>query len=96
MGERLTALDATFLELEEADDGAHMHIGAVMVLAGPAPPVESVRAALAARLDVLPPVHAAPLVRSDRRAALARLGAGSGFRHRPPRPSPPASRNGRT
>ncbi len=54
MGERLTALDATFLELEEADDGAHMHIGAVMVLAGPAPPVESVRGALEARLDALP------------------------------------------
>ena len=25
--ETLTALDATFLELEEADDSAHMHIG---------------------------------------------------------------------
>jgi hypothetical protein len=29
--ESLTALDATFLELEQADDSAHMHIGAVMV-----------------------------------------------------------------
>ena len=27
LAERLTALDATFLELEEADQGAHMHIG---------------------------------------------------------------------
>ncbi|HMD56610.1 MAG TPA: wax ester/triacylglycerol synthase family O-acyltransferase [Solirubrobacteraceae bacterium] len=31
MGHRLTALDATFLELEEADESAHMHIGAIMV-----------------------------------------------------------------
>ena len=32
MGEQLSALDATFLELEEADQSAHMHIGGVMVL----------------------------------------------------------------
>ena len=25
--DRLTPLDATFLELEEADEAAHMHIG---------------------------------------------------------------------
>jgi len=31
MSEQLNALDATFLELEEADQGAHMHIGVVMV-----------------------------------------------------------------
>ena len=30
---RLSALDATFLELEQADPAAHMHIGAVMVFA---------------------------------------------------------------
>jgi diacylglycerol O-acyltransferase / wax synthase len=29
--ERLTPLDATFLELEEADEAAHMHIGSLMV-----------------------------------------------------------------
>jgi WS/DGAT/MGAT family acyltransferase len=29
--DRLTPLDATFLELEEADETAHMHIGALMV-----------------------------------------------------------------
>lgn len=28
MSEHLTPLDATFLELEEVDDRAHMHIGA--------------------------------------------------------------------
>ena len=31
MGDRLTALDATFLELEESDPSVHMHIGAIMV-----------------------------------------------------------------
>ena len=44
LAERLTALDATFLELEEADQGAHMHIGGVMIFDpredGGAPPLE--------------------------------------------------------
>ena len=31
MAERLNALDATFLELEEADPSVHMHIGGIMV-----------------------------------------------------------------
>jgi WS/DGAT/MGAT family acyltransferase len=31
MTDRLTALDATFLELEQLDEGANMHIGSVMV-----------------------------------------------------------------
>ncbi len=35
MSEHLSALDATFLELEEADDSAHMHIGAIMVFDPP-------------------------------------------------------------
>lgn len=34
--ERLSALDGTFLELEDADPSAHMHIGAIMTFA-PAP-----------------------------------------------------------
>jgi hypothetical protein len=29
--DHLNALDATFLELEEADPSAHMHIGGVMI-----------------------------------------------------------------
>ena len=29
--DRLTPLDATFLELEEADNAAHMHIGSLMI-----------------------------------------------------------------
>ena len=32
-GQRLSALDATFLELEDADPSAHMHIGGVMTFA---------------------------------------------------------------
>ena len=35
MSEHLTALDATFLELEEMDESAHMHIGAIMVFDPP-------------------------------------------------------------
>jgi WS/DGAT/MGAT family acyltransferase len=56
--DRLTALDATFLELEEADESAHMHIGGVMVFEPvpmlPAPPVSEVCSHLESRLDRLP------------------------------------------
>ena len=31
MSEHLTALDATFLELEEVDESAHMHTGVIMI-----------------------------------------------------------------
>ena len=58
MTARLTALDATFLELEQADPAAHMHIGAVMVFAprpdGGCPSLAEVRHRLALRLDALP------------------------------------------
>jgi len=56
--ETLTALDATFLELEELDHGALMSIGGTMVFEprpdGSRPDVEGLRCALAARLDELP------------------------------------------
>ncbi|HKJ36424.1 MAG TPA: wax ester/triacylglycerol synthase family O-acyltransferase [Solirubrobacterales bacterium] len=56
--DRLTALDATFLELEEADESAHMHIGAVMICearpGGAAPPIDHVRQETLARLGGLP------------------------------------------
>jgi WS/DGAT/MGAT family acyltransferase len=53
--DQLTALDATFLKLEEADESAHMHIGAVITFEpGPAPAPEAVAADLDARLDALP------------------------------------------
>ena len=57
MGEQLSALDATFLELEEIDQSAHMHIGGVMILEphpGGAPPLEQIRRDVIARLPDLP------------------------------------------
>ena len=57
MGEQLSALDATFLELEEIDQSAHMHIGGVMILephAGGAPPLQQIRRDVIARLPDLP------------------------------------------
>jgi len=58
MSEHLTPLDATFLELEEADDSAHMHIGAIMVFEptpdGHVPTREQLGAHLARRLGQLP------------------------------------------
>jgi diacylglycerol O-acyltransferase / wax synthase len=50
----LSALDATFLELEEADACVQMHIGAVMAFEGPAPAIADVRALLDERLGSLP------------------------------------------
>ena len=56
--DQLTALDATFLELEQADDGALMHIGGTLVFeplpGGGAPAIGDVRAQLDRRLDLLP------------------------------------------
>jgi len=58
MTDRLTALDATFLELEEADESAHMHIGALLLFEArgtSAPPrMAAVRRQLEQRLDALP------------------------------------------
>ena len=58
MGDQLTALDATFLELEEVDQSAHMHIGGVMVLepqpGGGAPPIDRIRQDVLTRLPHLP------------------------------------------
>jgi diacylglycerol O-acyltransferase / wax synthase len=59
MTDRLSALDGTFLELEDADHGAHMHIAGLLVL-GPrpggrgVPSLGELRAGLEARLDALP------------------------------------------
>lgn len=58
MTDMLTALDATFLELEQQDEGALMHIGGVMVFDplpdGGVPTVEEVCAILGPRLCQLP------------------------------------------
>src|SRR5512133_2849860 len=56
--DHLTALDAAFLELEEGDSSAHMHIGWTMVFdplpRGGTPAVDEVRRLLAERLSLLP------------------------------------------
>src|SRR5208282_1210134 len=58
MSEHLTALDATFLELEQADESAHMHTGAIMVFDpqpdGGSPSREELCQYLASRLVQLP------------------------------------------
>lgn len=54
MADHLTALDATFLELEEADESAHMHVGGLLTFGGAAPDLVSVRDHLSARLGALP------------------------------------------
>lgn len=58
MADHLTALDATFLELEQSDESAHMHIGAIMVFdprpEGGAPGHEDFCAVLEGRLGSLP------------------------------------------
>jgi diacylglycerol O-acyltransferase / wax synthase len=54
---RLSPLDATFLELEEADESAHMHIGAVLVFEsrpGMPPSLPRLRKHLEARLGIVP------------------------------------------
>jgi diacylglycerol O-acyltransferase / wax synthase len=56
--DHLTALDATFLELEQADDSALMHIGGALVFdalpGGGTPTIGQVRTHLERRLDRLP------------------------------------------
>ena len=57
MQQRLSSLDATFLELEDADEAAHMHIGAVMVFEarpeGP-PALDRLRTEIERRSGLLP------------------------------------------
>jgi diacylglycerol O-acyltransferase / wax synthase len=58
MATHLSALDATFLELEEADESAHMHIGGIMVFDPPSgggpPSREDLYEHLSSRLPALP------------------------------------------
>ncbi len=58
MSEHLSALDATFLELEQADESAHMHIGTIMVFDprpdGGSPSREELCQHLVSRLAELP------------------------------------------
>jgi diacylglycerol O-acyltransferase len=50
--DRLTGLDASFLAIEKT--GAHMHVGSVLVLDGPAPAYEAFVAAIEQRLHLVP------------------------------------------
>jgi diacylglycerol O-acyltransferase / wax synthase len=50
--DRLTGLDASFLALERG--GAHMHVGSVLVLGGPAPAYPELCAAIEQRLHLVP------------------------------------------
>lgn len=58
MKDQLTPLDTAFLELEQADECSHMHIGWAMLfdprLGGGTPPVEEVRELVESRLDAMP------------------------------------------
>ncbi len=58
MSDQLTALDGTFLELEDADDSAHMHIGGVLIFDrpahGPNPTLQDLRDQITSRLLRLP------------------------------------------
>ncbi len=50
--DRLSALDASFLELERG--GAHMHVGSCLLFEGEAPSYETFRALLESRLHLVP------------------------------------------
>lgn len=71
MGTQLSALDAAFLELEEADESAHMHIGWAMVFEPPPgaepPSLEELQERTRRRLGALP--------RFTRRLSSPRVGA---------------------
>jgi diacylglycerol O-acyltransferase / wax synthase len=58
MGEQLSMLDTMFLELEQLDESAHMHIGGALVFeplpGGGAPDVGELRRHMRARIGVLP------------------------------------------
>ena len=50
--ERLSALDAEFLYLE--DDVSHMHIAGACVFDGPAPPLSDIKGLVASKLHLIP------------------------------------------
>src|SRR4051812_31064692 len=58
MTDHLSMLDTMFLELEQIDDAAHMHIGAALIFeplpGGGTPDIEDLRAQMGARLGYLP------------------------------------------
>ena len=58
MGEQLSMLDTMFLELEQLDDSAHMHIGAALIFdplpRGGTPDITELRDHIRARVGALP------------------------------------------
>ena len=58
MGEQLSMLDTMFLELEQADESAHMHIGAALIFdplpGGGTPDIAEFRDHMRARVGILP------------------------------------------
>lgn len=58
MGERLSMLDTMFLDLEQMDEAAHMHIGAALVFGalpgGGTPEIGTLRDHMRARMGILP------------------------------------------
>ena len=58
MSDKLSMLDTMFLELEQVDDSAHMHIGAALVFAplpgGGIPEIGALRDHMRARIGILP------------------------------------------
>ncbi len=81
MSEHLTALDATFLELEQADESAHMHTGAIMVFdplpGGGSPSREELCQHLTIRLGQLPRYQQRLSEPHTGRAVVARMGGRS-------------------
>ncbi|MEA2171705.1 MAG: diacylglycerol O-acyltransferase / wax synthase [Solirubrobacteraceae bacterium] len=65
--QHLSALDTTFLELEDAEPSAHMHIGALLVFCGEAPALTALLERVGERLPGLP--------RYQQRLSGSRLGA---------------------
>ena len=51
-GDRLTALDASFLHLE--DEASHMHVAGIMIFEGEPPPYDEVLASIESRLHLVP------------------------------------------
>jgi len=52
--EHLTALDASFLEVEDSDPHANLAIASLSIVAGPVPPFDELRAVLAERVHAMP------------------------------------------
>ncbi len=98
----LTPLDAAFLELEQTDESAHMHIGWAMIFdplpEGGAPSLEVLREPDGGAARAAAPFPPPSLLAAGRQLLPADLGAGPRLRHRDPhapRDSAGAGRRGR-